>query len=104
MQELIISEAMFSKFKILALDIHNLAKVYRNYHYGDKSWWNDNIYIDKQRNEYTPDQIFELRGERLRQFMLMIDSCLVEDPPAKTEAPDVTEKIEELDRIMAHGG
>ena len=101
--EMIISEATFDKLKAMALDIHNLALVYRNYLYGNKSWWKDDVYTDREGQAYTPDQIFETRGGKLKQYMDLLESCLVGDLPMKADTPEHIAKITELDRIMNHG-
>jgi len=103
MMEMIISEATFDKLKAMALDIHKLALVYRNYEYGNRAWWVDSLYTDREGNQYTLDQIFEIRGGKLKQYMDLLESCLVGNPPAKKDSPEVTARIKELDRIMNHG-
>ena len=103
MMEYIISEASFDKLKVMALEIHNLKLVYRNYYEGDGSWWVNGRYTDKQGNTYTPHKIFELRGRKLKQYMNLIESCLYSDGKPKPYTDELKFRINELDRIMSHG-
>jgi hypothetical protein len=98
-----ISQATYAKLKMLALDIYNLKLVYRNYEYGNRKWWTDDIYTDRQGAKYTPQDIYITRGDKLKQYMLLIESCLVGDPPATKYTPELMVQVEALDRILQNG-